>query len=71
MRDLRVQAAGIGARGQRVEIVALDQRDRHAVGGQVIGGGAAGQAAADHDHVRIEAAIRRNHERLPTLIRSL
>ena len=51
VRDLRVQAAGIGARGERVEVAALDQRHADAVVGQVIGGRAAGQAAADHDHV--------------------
>ena len=51
MRDLGVQAAGIGAGGLGIEVVALDERRLHAVAGEVIGRGDAGEPAADDQDV--------------------
>ena len=51
MRDLGVDAAGVRARGLRVQVEALDQQHGHAPARQIIGRGGTGEAAADDQHV--------------------
>ena len=50
-RDLGVDAAGVGARGQRVDLAALDQQHVGAAARQIVGDGGAGEAAADDQDV--------------------
>ena len=69
VRDLRVQAAGIGPRGERIEVAPLEERHRYAVVGEVIGGCAAGQAAADHDHVGRRRGGQFHRRYLPQIVR--
>ena len=57
VRDLGVDAAGVAARGLRVEVVALEQRDLDALAGEVVGRGAAGEPAADRPARRSASAV--------------
>ena len=50
-RDLEVEASRVRPRGLAVQLAALDEDDLDALPRQVVGEGAAGEAAADDQHV--------------------
>jgi hypothetical protein len=53
LRNLRVQAAGVSARRRFVQLAPLHQHHLGAALGQIAGHGTAGDAAADHQHIRV------------------
>ena len=68
VRNLDMEAAGIGARSLGVEVKAVDDQDLDAFPGKKVGGRRAGKAAADDQHVRIHPSAGRHPVPAPQTI---